>query len=80
MSGLNLKFSDHVIEADDEPFKGSTEPMVDLDMYKFKDLNTGKLHPKNSLWYVGIGPTSNINIVFIFWPVSFVCKLDRRQV
>ena len=33
--GLNLKFSEHVIEADDGPFKGSTTPMVDLVMYKF---------------------------------------------
>ena len=31
--GLNLKFSDHVIEADDGPFKGSTAPMVDLGTY-----------------------------------------------
>ena len=28
--GSNIKFSDHVIEADDGPFKGSTAPMVDL--------------------------------------------------
>ena len=46
---LNLKCSEHVIEADDGPFKGSTTPMVDLGAYVFKDLNTGKLHPKNCL-------------------------------
>ena len=39
--GLNLKFSEHVIEADDGNFKGSTTPMVDLGTYIFKYLNTG---------------------------------------
>ena len=29
---LNLILSDHVIEADDGPFKGLMAPMVDLDM------------------------------------------------
>ena len=38
--GLNLKFSEHVIKADDGPFKGSTAPMVDFGTYIFKDLNT----------------------------------------
>ena len=28
--GLNWKISEHVIKADDGPFKGSTTPMVDL--------------------------------------------------
>ena len=28
--GLNIKLSDHVIEADDGPLKGSTTPMVKL--------------------------------------------------
>ena len=46
---FNFKLSDHVIEADDGPFKESTTPMVDLVTYEFKDLNTGKLHPKNHL-------------------------------
>ena len=27
---LNLRLSEHVIEADDGPFNGSTMPMVDL--------------------------------------------------
>ena len=36
---LNLKLSEHIIEADDGPFKGSTTPMVDLDAFIFKDLN-----------------------------------------
>ena len=44
--GLNLKFSDHVIEADDGTFKGSTTPMVDLGTYKFKILNTGEITPE----------------------------------
>ena len=30
---IDLKFSDHVIEADDGPFKGSTTPIVDLGSY-----------------------------------------------
>ena len=34
--GANLKFSDHIIEADDGPFKGSTKPMVDLDKFSLK--------------------------------------------
>ena len=44
--GLNLKLSQHVIEADDGIFKGSTKPMFDLGTYVFKDLNTGKITPK----------------------------------
>ena len=39
--GLNLRFSEHVIESDDGPFKGSTTPMVNLGTDIFKDLNTG---------------------------------------
>ena len=37
---LNLKFSEHVIEADDGTFEGSTTPMVDFVTYIFKYLNT----------------------------------------
>ena len=33
--GLNLKFFDHFIEADDVP-----NTMVDMDTYEFKDINT----------------------------------------
>ena len=43
--GLNLKFYEHVIEADDGLFKGSTTPMVDLGTYGFKYLNTGTITP-----------------------------------
>ena len=43
---LNLKLSDHVIEADDMHFKRSTAPMVDLGTNGFKDLNTGKITPE----------------------------------
>ena len=39
---LNLKFSEHVIEADEGPLKGSTTPIVNLGAYIFKDLNTVK--------------------------------------
>ena len=42
---LNLKFPDSVIEVDDGTFKGYTEPMVDMDKYEFKDLNTGGFTP-----------------------------------
>ena len=31
--GLNIRFSDSVIEEDDGPLKGSTSPMVDMEMY-----------------------------------------------
>ena len=37
--GLNLEFSEHVIEEDDGPFKGSTAPMVDLSKYIYIILN-----------------------------------------
>ena len=41
--GLDLKFSSHVIEADDRTLKGSTSPMVDLSAYLFKDSNIGEI-------------------------------------
>ena len=41
--GLNLKFPEHVTEADDGPFNRSTTPMVDLGMYVFKYLNKGEI-------------------------------------
>ena len=44
--GLNLEFSEHFIKANDGHFKGSTEPIVDLGTYIFKDLNTGKITPE----------------------------------
>ena len=44
--GLNLKFSEHVIEADDGPFNRFTIPMVDLGTYIFKYLNTGNITPE----------------------------------
>ena len=44
--GLNLKFSEHVIKADDGPFKGSTETMVDLGTYIFKNINLGEIKPE----------------------------------
>ena len=31
------------MEADGEPLKGSTAPMLDLDTYEFKNLDTGKI-------------------------------------
>ena len=43
---FNLEFYEHVIEADDGNFNGSTAPMVDLVAYIFKDLNTGKITPE----------------------------------
>ena len=44
--GLILKFSEQVIKADDGHFKGSITPVVNLVMYIFKDLNTGKITPE----------------------------------
>ena len=43
---LNTNFSEHVIEADDGPFQGSTTPMIDFGTYKFKGLNTDKITPE----------------------------------
>ena len=51
--GLNLKFSDCVIEADDEAFKGSTSSMVDLGTYEFKYLNTGNIRPDECVPWFG---------------------------
>ena len=45
---LNIKLFEHVIEADDGPFNGSTTPMVDLGTYIFKDLNIEKITPEES--------------------------------
>ena len=44
--GLNIKLSEHVIEAYDGPFNGSTTPMVDLGTYTFKESNKGKTTPE----------------------------------
>ena len=41
-----LRLSDHIIEAYDGIFKGSTLPMVDFGTYEFKDLNTRKIAPE----------------------------------
>ena len=40
-----MKFSKHVIEADESPFTGNSASMVDLGSYVFKYLNTGKINP-----------------------------------
>ena len=44
--GLDLELSDYIIETNDGPIKGSTEPMVDLGTYEFKYLNTGNITPE----------------------------------
>ena len=44
--GLNLKSSEHIIEADDGPFKGYTTPIVDFGAYISNDLNKGKITPE----------------------------------
>ena len=46
--GLNLKFSEHVIEANDGHLVGSTAPMVDLGAYVRKYLKKGETKPKES--------------------------------
>ena len=43
---LSSKCSYHFIEADDGNFKGSTAPMVGMDMYEFKYLNIGNITPE----------------------------------
>ena len=47
---LNLKFSEHIIEADNEILKGLTVHMVDLGAYILKSKIQGKLHPNSFLW------------------------------
>ena len=46
-----LIVSEHIIKADDGPFIGSTVTMVNFGAYIFKDLNTGKIKPEESLTY-----------------------------
>ena len=43
---LNLNIFRHIIELDDRPLKGSMAPMIDLDAYGFKDLNTENIAPQ----------------------------------
>ena len=43
---LNPKLSKHAFKRGDETLKGSTAPMIDLVMYRFKDLNTGEITSK----------------------------------
>ena len=43
---IYLKLSEHFIEEDDENFKASTTPMVDLGTYEFKYLNMGGITPE----------------------------------
>ena len=45
---LNIRFYEHIIEADDVPFKGYTTLMVDMGTYEFKDVNTGKVTTKET--------------------------------
>ena len=44
--GFNLKFSEHVIKADNGPFKGDTTPTVYLGTHIFNILNTRKITPE----------------------------------
>ena len=44
--GLNLKWYDHVIEAEDGHFKGYMAPMVDMGTHEFTYLETGKIIPE----------------------------------
>ena len=43
--GLNFNFYKHIIEGGDGPFEASMAPMIDLGVYEFKYLNTGKITP-----------------------------------
>ena len=45
---LNLKFSEHITEADYGPFNGYTTTTVDLGTYIFKHLNAGGITPRES--------------------------------
>ena len=47
--GIHLKFSEHVIKADEFFLKGLTTPVVDLGPYEFKYLNKVKLHLQDFL-------------------------------
>ena len=44
--GLNLKFSDHVVEADNGTLKESTAPISDIGTYESTDLETEKITPE----------------------------------
>ena len=43
---LNLKFSYHIIEVEYGPLKGLTAPLVDMGMYGYKNISTGKITTK----------------------------------
>ena len=64
--GLYLKLSDHVIEAYDGHFKGSTGPIVGLGRYEFKDLNIGKITPKEFFMDSYAGEINELEIYFSF--------------
>ena len=70
--GLNLKFFDHIIEADDGPFKGSTTPMVDLGTYEFKILNTGEITPEESF--------TNAYVEEVYWLENVRTATKRLRV
>ena len=40
---LDIKLSDHIIEAYEKHFKGSKAPIVEMVAYEFKGLNSGKI-------------------------------------
>ena len=44
--GLSLKSSEQIIKDGDEPFKGSTTPMVDLGTHVSKYFITSKITPE----------------------------------
>ena len=60
--GLDLKFSENIIEADNGPFNGTATPVVDLGTYIFKDLNTGKLHLNNCLRMITLNKYTSQNM------------------
>ena len=50
--GLNLKWSEQVIKADDWHLKRSTARMVDLGTYEFLKINKEIITPKEFLWMI----------------------------
>ena len=61
--GLNLKFSEHGIEADDWYFNWSTTIMVDFGTYLFKEFNTANIKPEE-LFTISIATRDRKSVVW----------------
>ena len=78
--GLNIKLSDHVIEADDGPFKGSTTSIVDMGTYEFKDLNTEKITPEELFMNAYTEETDESSVSLLNYYMYFYILNTKRNI